>query len=299
MKSVGILATVLMGVLLAGCAPPKIPPVKYEEYVWPDFKLYDKDGVIEADKRFQEYRKCLKTGQAAPERGEYETRDEYKKRIAEHGGKDCDRMLNLRHAQLRGSVNLRYNADHERFKFTPVRGIIHAGVLNAKTVRERIWGSKHLVIYLDSFARKPRFRAYIDGRDNKYERYERDGAPCKTNSRFRPDDDYFSKAHNDLNCYIPYESTRQAGAYVFVPTVKSATPEVRTRLYVDSEIDRARDLKDREKHLEVRVLGSVRLFPPGKNPYYKVNMDSVVGEFVASKIGIYDKDDEEFVLLME
>lgn len=297
MKSAGLIGALSAAMLLGSCQTPQ-PPVKTAEYVWPDFKLYVGGKVVTAQTRFAAYGKCVETGGALTKRGEYETREEYEKRRNESGAGDCAGLLELSDAQLRGRVKLRYNADQQRFKFTPVTGIIHSGVLNARMTREKVWGDKHLIIYLDKFAGKPSLRSYIDGRGDDFRRYQRDGIRCKTAVRIRHKKSVFAGVHNDTNCYIPYRADRQGG-YVHVPVDKNHAPQVRTRLLVGSPIDEARDLKDREDQLEIRVLGHARLFNAWRNPYHKVNMDSVVGEFTVSKIGVYDKRRDVFLLLLE
>ena len=292
-----VAAVLFVGV---GCETATLPPAaKMAEYVWPDFKLYAAGRKVVGTEYFNDYSQCLKNRQQVAGRGEYETRKEYEKRLQSGEARDCAAMLDLRHAELRAPVALRYDADHQRFKFTPATGIMRVGTLSAETRREIVWSGGQIVIYMDQFARRPTFRSYIDGRSTDFEHYERDGVRCRSGNKMQFDQAVFAKVHDDTNCHIRYRADRQGGSYVYVPANRETVPQVRVRWFVDSPIDKARALKEREDRLEIRVLGTARLFTGGKNPYRKYDMDHVVGEFTAQKIGLFDTRRESFIVLME
>lgn len=292
------LAAVLL--VVAGCQSASLPPAaKMAEYTWPDFKLFVEGRKVVGAEYFADHGKCLNNRQKVAARGEYETRAEYEKRLRSGESRDCAAMLDLRQAELRAPVALRYDADHQRFKFTPATGIMRVGTLSSETRREVVWNGGQIVVYMDQFARRPSFRSYIDGRGTDFAHYERDGVRCRSGSKLQYDQDLFPKVHDDTNCHIRYQADRQGGNYVYVPANRETVPQVRVRWFVDSPIDKARTLKEREDKLEIRILGTARLFTGGDNPYQKFDMDHVVGEFTAQKIGLFDTRRESFIVLME
>lgn len=190
---------------------------------------------------WEDYQRCQARQSFTPARGEYESQDEYNARLAKFRA-GCDPYKHYENAVIEVPVFLKYDPDEQRFSFT---------LPNAENYQidyqPLVWDD--FPGFLDEL---PRDRWHVDAptpRASVYKACEIRSAEFDT-SVFERVEPFHSGSWNGCMTYYNHDDLnwrRERDAFVIHDV----------SFYAYASIDRARELKAREKTLFYRLQGSV------------------------------------------
>lgn len=191
---------------------------------------------------WEDYERCKAREEFTPERGEYETQDEYRRRV-EALRVGCDTYRRIEGAQIEVAVSLSYDADAERFAFE--LPIMKGLRLQYDAL---VWDDFPIVL-----SKLPRDRWHIDDPTPKASAYKEctlrnassDGRFITKIEPFRLD-----SWRGCMTYYRPGDEVawrREQGSF-FISDVT---------FYAYSSIEMARQLRDAEKQLIYRLSGTL------------------------------------------
>lgn len=207
---------------------------------------------------YSEYTSCKSRANQKPSRGEYETREEYQKRLKNMKG-GCDAYKYIRDANIIVPVSLSYDVDNEKFSFKlaeksgelkiDYKHVVRDGFSSSKYDGGGPWGSANPSLF--GCGKKSTRPATTTERDT-----------CRANVKINKK--YFYKAKSEASCKAKYRSDNvklNMGCQRYVPDgsrwekIDYEVGEV--RLFAFTPVQTARRIKVSEPNLVYRITGTM------------------------------------------